>query len=92
MKESSPAKTSGLQAPTNWSPADPTPATAAQRQVLLTDTGRTRLDEVRQNLAAAEARLLTDLHDHDARQLRTLLARVAQTAQRESLAPDESDC
>ncbi|MGA6158719.1 MarR family winged helix-turn-helix transcriptional regulator [Stenotrophomonas sp. NPDC087984] len=70
----------------------PDPRDRRARQVLLTDTGRTRLDEVRQNLAAAEARLLTDLHDHDARQLRTLLARVAQTAQRESLAPDESDC
>src|SRR3954471_21808618 len=70
----------------------PAPRDRRARQVLITDTGRARLDQVRHSLAAAEARLLTDLDDHDALQLRTLLARVAQTAQRESIAPDEADC
>ncbi|MET9771478.1 hypothetical protein [Streptomyces sp. NPDC006415] len=62
------------------------------RQVLITDTGRTRLTEVRHSLAAAEARLLTDLDDDDASRLRTLLSRVARTAQRESTAPDKAAC
>ncbi|MFD7315882.1 hypothetical protein [Streptomyces sp. NPDC059883] len=70
----------------------PDPRDRRARQVLLTDTGRTRLGQVRENLAAAEARLLADLDDHDANQLRTLLARVAQTAQSSSAAPAESDC
>ncbi|MFS8197555.1 MarR family winged helix-turn-helix transcriptional regulator [Streptomyces sp. CWNU-52B] len=70
----------------------PDPRDRRARQVLLTATGRTRLDEVRRGLAAAEARLLTDLDDQDAEQLRTLLSRVARTAQRESLAPTETDC
>ncbi|WP_239486557.1 hypothetical protein [Streptomyces durocortorensis] len=60
------------------------------RQVLIT-TGRTRLTEVRHSLAATEARLLTDLDD-DASRLRTLLSRVARTAQRESTAPDKAAC
>ncbi|MER6210940.1 MarR family winged helix-turn-helix transcriptional regulator [Streptomyces sp. NPDC001073] len=70
----------------------PDPRDRRARQVLITDTGRTRLDQVRRSLAAAEARLLTDLDDHDALQLRTLLSRVAQTAQRETVAPGEADC
>lgn len=70
----------------------PDPRDRRARQVLLTSTGRTRLSEVRHSLAAAEARLLTDLDDREAEQLRTLLSRVAQTAQRESLAPVETDC
>ncbi|MCX4572145.1 hypothetical protein OHB41_02880 [Streptomyces sp. NBC_01571] len=41
---------------------------------------------------AAEARLLTDLDDQDAEQLRSLLSRVAQTAQRGASAPGEADC
>ena len=47
---------------------------------------------MRQSLTGAEARLLADLDDQDAQTLRTLLSRVAQTAQRESLSPDETDC
>ncbi|WP_436536117.1 MarR family winged helix-turn-helix transcriptional regulator [Actinoplanes sp. HUAS TT8] len=70
----------------------PDPRDRRARQVLITDTGRARLQQVRLGLAAAEARLLADLDEQDAEQLRTLLSRVAQTAQRESLAPDEADC
>ncbi|WP_307132313.1 MarR family winged helix-turn-helix transcriptional regulator [Streptomyces aurantiacus] len=70
----------------------PDPRDRRARQVLITDTGRTRLGQVRRSLAAAEARLLTDLDDQDAQQLRTLLSRVAQTAQRELIAPEEENC
>ena len=70
----------------------PDPRDRRARQVLITDTGRARLEQVRRSLAAAEARLLADLDDRDAEQLRGLLSRVAQTAKRESLAPDETDC
>ncbi|WP_235882232.1 MarR family winged helix-turn-helix transcriptional regulator [Streptomyces apricus] len=70
----------------------PDPRDRRVRQVLITDTGRARLDRVRQSLVAAEGRLLADLDHQDARQLRTLLARVAQAAQRDSLAPDETAC
>ncbi len=70
----------------------PDPRDRRARQVLITDTGRARLDQVRHSLTAAEARLLADLDEQDAAQLRTLLSRVAQTAQRESIAPDEADC
>lgn len=70
----------------------PDPRDRRARLVLITDTGCARLDQVRHSLAAAEARLLTDLDDHDAHQLRTLLSRVARTAQRDSIAPDEADC
>ncbi|MGW5447461.1 MarR family winged helix-turn-helix transcriptional regulator [Streptomyces asiaticus] len=48
----------------------PDPRDRRARQALLTDTGRTRLQQVRRSLAAAEARLLTDLGDQDAEQLR----------------------
>ena len=54
--------------------------------------GRARLGEVRRSLASAEARLLADLTDGDAEQLRALLSRVAQAAQRELVAPDEMKC
>ncbi|WP_309236538.1 MarR family winged helix-turn-helix transcriptional regulator [Streptomyces sp. CAI 127] len=70
----------------------PDPRDRRARQVLITDTGRTRLGEVRESLAAAEARLLTDLDEDDAAQLRTLLSRVARTAQRESTAPEKTAC
>ncbi|MEU0310326.1 MarR family winged helix-turn-helix transcriptional regulator [Streptomyces cyaneofuscatus] len=69
----------------------PDPRDRRARQVLITDTGRARLDRVRQSLAAAEARLLTDLDAEDSAQLRALLSRVAQTAQREAVTPDEAD-
>lgn len=70
----------------------PDPRDRRARQVLLTDTGRTRLGQVRRGLSAAEARLLADLDERDTRQLRTLLSRVARTAQRESIGPDEAGC
>ncbi|MDQ0808669.1 DNA-binding MarR family transcriptional regulator [Streptomyces sp. B3I7] len=70
----------------------PDPRDRRARQVLLTDTGRTRLAQVRDNLAAAEAELLADLDEHDAHHLRTLLARIARTAQNSADAPADSDC
>ncbi|MEU3187859.1 MarR family winged helix-turn-helix transcriptional regulator [Streptomyces sp. NPDC006923] len=70
----------------------PDPRDRRARQVLITDTGRTRLKRVRHSLAAAEARLLVDLGAQDADQLRTLLSRVARTAQRDAVAPEEADC
>ncbi|GLY78042.1 MarR family winged helix-turn-helix transcriptional regulator [Actinoallomurus iriomotensis] len=70
----------------------PDPRDRRARQVLITDAGRARLAQVRQSLGAAEARLLADLDPKDTAQLRTLLARVAQTAQREVAAPDETEC
>ncbi|MFF2387031.1 MarR family winged helix-turn-helix transcriptional regulator [Streptomyces sp. NPDC058108] len=70
----------------------PDPRDRRARQVLLTDTGRTRLAQVRGNLAAAEAELLADLDENDAHHLRTLLARVARTAQNSPAAPAEVDC
>ncbi|WKE73541.1 MarR family winged helix-turn-helix transcriptional regulator [Streptomyces sp. WP-1] len=69
----------------------PDPRDRRARQVLLTGTGRTRLAEVRHQLAAAEAELLTGLDERDALQLRTLLARVAQSAQ-DGIAADDADC
>jgi hypothetical protein len=65
---------------------------AARRQVVITEAGRARPTQVRHSLGAAEARLLADLDGQDPEQLRTLLARVAQTPQRESIAPDEAEC
>lgn len=70
----------------------PDPRDRRARQVLITETGRTRLQQVRHSLAAAEARLLADLDNTDAEQLRTLLARIARTAQRESLTTHGTDC
>lgn len=70
----------------------PDPRDRRARQVLLTDTGRRRLEQVRRSLGAAEARLLAHLGDEDAEQLRTLLSRVARNAQQERLAPDDADC
>ncbi|SEG94870.1 DNA-binding transcriptional regulator, MarR family [Actinacidiphila yanglinensis] len=70
----------------------PDPRDRRARQVLITDTGRARLTQVRESLGAAEARLLTDLDPTDTEQLRTLLARVAQTAQREVVAANETEC
>ncbi|MFE4824824.1 MarR family winged helix-turn-helix transcriptional regulator [Streptomyces sp. NPDC056704] len=70
----------------------PDPRDRRARQVLITDTGRARLTQARESLGAAEARLLTDLDPTDTKQLRTLLARVAHTAQRDVIAPDEAEC
>lgn len=70
----------------------PDPRDRRARQVLITGTGRARLAQVRESLGAAEARLLADLDPKDTEQLRTLLARVAQTAQRDVVAPGEGAC
>ncbi|MFG3289151.1 MarR family winged helix-turn-helix transcriptional regulator [Streptomyces sp. NPDC048179] len=70
----------------------PDPRDRRARQVLITDAGRTRLAQVRHGLSAAEAHLLADLGDRDAEQLRILLSRVAQTAQRESITHEDADC
>lgn len=70
----------------------PDPRDRRARQVLITETGRTRLARVRRNLAAAEARLLADLDEGEAEQLRALLARVGRTAQRELVAPHQTGC
>ncbi|MFE2182489.1 MarR family winged helix-turn-helix transcriptional regulator [Streptomyces sp. NPDC059455] len=69
----------------------PDPRDRRARQVLITEEGRAQLERAQERLSVAEARLLADLDEHDARQLRLLLTRVAQTAQREALAP-EADC
>ncbi|WP_234016811.1 MarR family winged helix-turn-helix transcriptional regulator [Streptomyces sp. LaPpAH-108] len=63
----------------------PDPRDRRARQVLITDEGRTLLDQARARISRAESRLLADLDEPDARQLRRLLARVARTAQREAL-------
>jgi DNA-binding MarR family transcriptional regulator len=69
----------------------PDPRDRRARQVLITETGRERLKQVRDSLAAAENRLLVDLSEPDAEQLRTLLSQVAHTAQRSLIGPDV-DC
>ncbi len=69
----------------------PDPRDRRARQVLITDEGRTHLERAQHSLSLAEARLLADLDEDDARQLRRLLTRVALSAQREALAPD-TDC
>ncbi|MGV9340331.1 MarR family winged helix-turn-helix transcriptional regulator [Streptomyces sp. NPDC003688] len=63
----------------------PDPRDRRARQVLITDEGRAQLDRARGRISLAEARLLADLDEPDARRLRELLARVARTAQREAL-------
>ncbi|WP_251982717.1 MarR family winged helix-turn-helix transcriptional regulator [Streptomyces violaceusniger] len=69
----------------------PDPRDRRARQVLITEEGRDHLERAQHHLSIAEARLLADLDEHDARQLRLLLTRVAKTAQREALAP-QADC
>ncbi|WP_329138583.1 MarR family winged helix-turn-helix transcriptional regulator [Streptomyces sp. NBC_01476] len=69
----------------------PDPADRRARQVLITAAGTTALAQARRRLGEAEARLLTDLDPAEARQLRALLERVAQTARREAITPDD-DC
>jgi DNA-binding MarR family transcriptional regulator len=69
----------------------PDPRDRRARQVLITDEGRARLQQAREGLEVAEARLLSHLGEDDADQLRRLLARVAHAAQQDALLPD-SDC
>ncbi|MFF5147635.1 MarR family winged helix-turn-helix transcriptional regulator [Streptomyces sp. NPDC013157] len=69
----------------------PDPRDRRARQVLITEEGRAHLERAQHGLSLAEARLLADLDEDEAHHLRRLLMRVAQTAQREALAPD-TDC
>ena len=65
------------------------PADRRNRQVLITDEGTTALDEARARLAVAEAKLLVDLDPAEQHQLRVLLERVALTARRDVVGPDD---
>ncbi|MFD7135886.1 hypothetical protein [Streptomyces sp. NPDC059894] len=66
----------------------PDPRDRRARQVLITEEGRAELERAQHRLSIAEARLLTDLDEHDAGRLRLLLTRVARTAQRDAPAPE----
>ncbi|MFG3146485.1 MarR family winged helix-turn-helix transcriptional regulator [Streptomyces sp. M41(2017)] len=68
----------------------PDPRDRRARQVVITDKGRDELARARRGLATAEGRLLADLDESDTAALRTLLTRVAHTAQSAALGPDES--
>ncbi|MFH8659107.1 MarR family winged helix-turn-helix transcriptional regulator [Streptomyces afghaniensis] len=60
----------------------PNPQDRRARHVILTDEGRSQLQRVRTEVAAAESQLLMELSEEDRAQFRELLARVALTAQR----------
>ncbi|MFF5369966.1 MarR family winged helix-turn-helix transcriptional regulator [Streptomyces sp. NPDC013187] len=60
----------------------PNPQDRRARHVILSDEGRSQLQRVRTEVAAAEARLLAELSEEQRVQLRDLLAQVALTAQR----------
>ncbi|MFJ4539676.1 MarR family winged helix-turn-helix transcriptional regulator [Streptomyces tibetensis] len=60
----------------------PNPQDRRARHVILSDEGRSQLQRVRTEVAAAESRLLAELNEEQRAQLRDLLARVALTAQR----------
>lgn len=60
----------------------PNPQDRRARHVILTREGRSRLQRVRNDLAAAESRLLVELSEQQRAQFRELLVRVALTAQR----------
>lgn len=60
----------------------PNPQDRRARHVILTREGRSRLQRVRNDLAAAESRLLVELSEQQRAQFRDLLVRVALTAQR----------
>jgi DNA-binding MarR family transcriptional regulator len=63
----------------------PNPKDRRSRHVVLTPEGRSQLQRVRTDLAAAESRLLGDLSDRQQAEFRELLAQVALTAQRGTL-------
>jgi DNA-binding MarR family transcriptional regulator len=65
------------------------PADRRAYQIVITSGGQKALARARDLLAVAEERLLTDLSPHEADQFRALLERVAHTAQREILEPDD---
>ncbi|MYZ11255.1 MarR family transcriptional regulator [Streptomyces sp. SID2999] len=70
----------------------PDPRDRRARQVLITEEGRAELERSRRQLSTAEARLLADLDENDAGQLRRLLTRVAQTTQRDDSLGATPDC
>ncbi|PIM67746.1 transcriptional regulator [Streptomyces sp. JV178] len=60
----------------------PNPRDRRARHVILSDEGRSQLQRMRTDVAAAEAQLLVELSDEQRAQFRDLLTRVALTAQR----------
>lgn len=64
----------------------PNPRDRRARHVVLTPEGRTQLQRMRTDLATAESRLLAELSEQQRTQFRDLLARVALTAARGTLA------
>ncbi|MGJ5852498.1 MarR family winged helix-turn-helix transcriptional regulator [Streptomyces stelliscabiei] len=60
----------------------PNPRDRRARHVILSDEGRSQLQHMRTDVAAAEARLLVELSEEQRAQFRDLLTRVALTAQR----------
>ena len=60
----------------------PNPQDRRSRHVVLLDEGRAQLQRMRADVAAAEARLLSELSEEQRAQFRDLLTRVALTAQR----------
>ncbi len=67
----------------------PDPVDRRARRVLITEKGTQALNAARERLSAAEAQLLADLDPAEQQQLRMLLERVAQTAHREEIDPEE---
>ena len=63
----------------------PNPQDRRARHVILSDEGRSQLQRMRTDVAAAEARLLVELNEEQRAQFRDLLTRVALTAQRGTL-------
>jgi DNA-binding MarR family transcriptional regulator len=63
----------------------PNPQDRRARHVILTDDGRSQLQRVRTDVAAAESRLLGELSEEERARFRELLTRVALTAQRGTL-------
>jgi DNA-binding MarR family transcriptional regulator len=63
----------------------PNPQDRRARHVILTDDGRSQLQRVRTDVAAAESRLLGELSEEQRDRFRDLLTRVALTAQRDTL-------
>ncbi|MFJ7047995.1 MarR family winged helix-turn-helix transcriptional regulator [Streptomyces sp. NPDC101112] len=59
----------------------PNPRDRRARHVILSDEGRSQLQRMRTDVAAAEAQLLVELSDEQRAQFRDLLTRVALTAQ-----------
>lgn len=65
------------------------PSDRRAHQIVITAAGEQALDRARDLLSITESRLLGDLSPTEASRFRTYLERVALTAQRESLTPDD---